>query len=196
MTFWNAYISGMLARRLRSLYSNRRILGSLKTRSCRPRVSKMKGKAAGRAPTKMEEATYGVWFPVPKKSAVRGYTILSPKSLDSPNRRKSTYMGSSASRPSRSLTVFRTRPNLLMSGARRSVRGEGKTLVQKFWPLPKLILSRQRKGGEGKRNMRREKHGRRYGTRTACLLFRGDIRVRGRCAACLRRRESSPGHRR
>lgn len=142
MTFWNAYISGMLARRLRSSYSNRRILGSLKTRSYRGRVNKKEGEMADGAPTRMADATYGVWFPVPKKSAARGYTILSPKSLESPKRRKSAYMGINASRPSRNLTIFRTRPNFLMSEARRSVSGEGKTLVQKFSPFPKLILSR------------------------------------------------------
>src|SRR5487761_1380043 len=43
MTFWNAYILGMLARRLRLSYSNRRIFGSLKTRSYRRRVSKKEG---------------------------------------------------------------------------------------------------------------------------------------------------------
>ena len=32
-TFWNAYISGLLARRLRSSYSNKHMLGSLNTRS-------------------------------------------------------------------------------------------------------------------------------------------------------------------
>lgn len=95
---------------------------------------------AGKGPTRMQDATNGVWFPVPKKSAARGYTILSPKSLESPKSHKSAYIGSNASRPSRNLTVFRTRPNLLMSEARRSVSGEGKTLVQKFWSLPKLIL--------------------------------------------------------
>src|SRR6266853_24039 len=82
MTFWNAYISGMLARRLRSSYSNRRILGSLKTRSYRGRVNKKEGEMADGAPTRMADATYGVWFPVPKKSAARGYTILSPKSME------------------------------------------------------------------------------------------------------------------
>lgn len=150
----------MLARRLRLSYSNRRILGSLKTRSYRLHVSKKEGEVANRAPTRMADATYGVWFPVPKKSAVRGYTILSPKSLDSPKRRKSAYTGSNASRASKILTIFKTRPNLLMSEARRSVSGEGKTLVQKFSPLPKLILSRRREEKRRKCNERGNKHGR------------------------------------
>jgi hypothetical protein len=131
-----------------------------------------------------------------KKSAARGYTILSLKSLESPKRLKSAYMGSSASRPSRSLTVFRTRPNLLMSEARRSVSGEGKTFVQKFSPLPKLILSRRREARERKCSERRQRHGRKNGTRTACLLSQGDIRDRGKCIAYWRRRTSIPGHRR
>lgn len=141
-TFWNAYISGMLARRLRLSYSNRRILGSLKTRSYRRCVCKRRAESLGGAPTRMTEATYGVWFPVPKKSAARGYTILSPKSFESLKRRKSAYMGSNASTTSKSLTVLRTRPNLRTSAAKRSVSGEGKTFVQKCSPLPKLILWR------------------------------------------------------
>ena len=185
----------MLARRLRLSYSNRHILGSLKTRSYRRHVSKKEGEVANRAPTRMADATYGVWFPVPKKSAVRGYTILSPKSLDSPKRRKSTYTGSNASRASNILTVFKTRPNLLMSEARRSVSGEGKTLVQKFSALPKLILSRRREEKKRKCDERGNRYGRRYGMRTACRLFQEGIRARGRCATCWRRRANSPGHR-
>lgn len=126
---------------------------------------------ANRAPTRMADATYGVWFPVPKKSAVRGYTILSPKSLDSPKRRKSAYTGINASRASKILTVFKTRPNLLMSEARRSVSGEGKTLVQKFSPLPKLILSRRREEKKRKRDERGNRHGR-YGCALHVDFFR------------------------
>ena len=161
----------------------------------RPCLQKKEGKAANRAPTRMADATYGVWFPVPKKSAVRGYTILSPKSLDSPKRRKSAYTGSNASRASKILTVFKTRPNLLMSEARRSVSGEGKTLVQKFSPLPKLILSRRSKEKKRKWNEKGNRHRRRYGMRTACRLFQGGTRARGRRAMCWRRRANSPGHR-
>jgi len=94
----------------------------------------------------MAEATYGVWFPVPKKSAVGGYTILSPKSLDSPKRRKSAYTGSNASRASKILTVFKTRPNLLMSEA-RLCKWRGKDISPKVFAFTKTD-SVKAKGGE------------------------------------------------
>lgn len=55
-----ARIDGIDARKLFGSNSNRRMFSSLNTRA------------------RMAELTSAVWFPVPKKSAVRGYTIVSP----------------------------------------------------------------------------------------------------------------------
>jgi len=145
----------------------------------------------GGAPTRMAEATYGVWFPVPKKSAVRGYTTLSPKSLDSPKR----HIRSNASRASKILTIFKTRPNLLMSEARHCKR-RGKDIGPKVFAFTKTD-SVKAKGGEKRTCNEKEWTWEEVWDRmrTACRLFQGGTRARERRATCWRRRANSPGHR-
>jgi hypothetical protein len=43
--------------------------------------------------SKIPLATFGVWFPVPKNSAIKGYTILSPNPLLKKNMRNMILIG-------------------------------------------------------------------------------------------------------
>ena len=94
-------------------------------------------------PTRIEHETYGVWFPVPKNKATKGYTIFSPKSFENLNILSIVCTGIRANGTSSFLTILRTRPNLAMSRWNFEVKDEGKTFVQKSSPLPKLILEVQ-----------------------------------------------------
>ena len=90
----------------------------------------------------MAEGTWAVWFPVPRNSAISGYTILSPKSLLKKKTRSMMDIGIRPSIGIVHLMTFKKRPNFLMSAAYCETSLLGKTLVQKpSWPFPKETCS-------------------------------------------------------
>lgn len=90
----------------------------------------------------MPHGTFAVWFPVPRKRAMRGYTILFPNSFLKKKRRNMIEIGTSPKMGSVHFTTRRKRPNRLMSDANSCTRTLGKTLVQNLSePLPKATWS-------------------------------------------------------
>lgn len=82
------------------------------------------------------------WLPVPKNNAIKGYTILLPKSLLKKNSRSMMRIGTIPSMGIVHLMIFKTLPNFFMSPENWSTNLLGKQLVQKpSGPLPKATCS-------------------------------------------------------